>query len=320
MLKSIPIRELIRVSKSFKLPFTNIRVIYFLNSITINDLNDNGPIFSQNDYTFHIQENQPRSTIVGQVSATDLDSSLFAPLEYSITDDQESVNFTIDKITGIIRSRQSLDREEKSHYAFRVLVKDTRMRLTEVSNSLSGSHGNSINSPLPMNIRYTGTTTVTNNINNMENTQSQYSLFGQVINIPETLGSSSSSSATSEKSSLSMMQANYDNNQNHLNSIQELNDDSVYQNPTALPYGNLLSNKQSYKTLGYTANDIMIICLSLIFSLVLIATLVLICLVRRRVTWFKSKDKNSGMSRIYHINCLHVMLILWLIHAYITKL
>nr|CAH8854004.1 unnamed protein product [Trichobilharzia regenti] len=413
--------------------------------ITINDLNDNGPIFSQNDYTFHIQENQPRSTIVGQVSATDLDSSLFAPLEYSITDDQESVNFTIDKITGIIRSRQSLDREEKSHYAFRVLVKDTRMRLTEVSNSLSGSHGNSINSPLPMNIRYTGTTTVTvivddvndnwpvfispnstantlaiaidqkvtgyklayiqaydkddgenglirysilagnnyglfgldstsgllylsnpinqkdsnkdnmlhnsssdaslsndgydvmhilqkssmhiltleacdhgkdpkprctlynnlkiiiqnnreNNINNMENTQSQYSLFGQVINIPETLGSSSSSSATSEKSSLSMMQANYDNNQNHLNSIQELNDDSVYQNPTALPYGNLLSNKQSYKTLGYTANDIMIICLSLIFSLVLIATLVLICLVRRRVTWFKSKDKNSVKS------------------------
>ncbi|CAH8587704.1 unnamed protein product [Heterobilharzia americana] len=405
--------------------------------IIVNDLNDNGPVFSQNDYTFHIQENQPRSSTVGHVSATDLDSSVYGPLEYSFTDDQESDNFTIDKITGIIRIRQSLDREEKSQYVFRVLVKDTSTRSTEKGNGIGIGSNNGINSTLSsINTQYTGTSTITvivddvndnwpvfispnstastlaiaidqtitgyklayiqaydkddgdnglisynilagnnyglfgldstsgllylsnpvtqknsnnanesynslsdsslderldvlnllqkssmhiltleacdhgkdpkprctlynnlkiiiqnnkgNDIHSLENKQSQSSLLNHIISFPNILAASSSMASPT-----SAAQTHHDKIQSDLTSLQGIKDNSFYRKPTALPYGNLLSNTQNYKVLNYSTNDIMIISLSLIFALVLVATLVLVCLVRRRVTWFKNQDKKA---------------------------
>ncbi|CAH8591457.1 unnamed protein product [Schistosoma rodhaini] len=398
--------------------------------ITINDLNDNGPVFSTNNYTFHLQENQARSTIVGQVNATDVDSSAYGPLEYSFANDPDSVNFTIDKITGIIRNRQSLDREEKSQYIFRVLVKDTKIRPSEF-NSIS------INKLNSKSIQYTGTSTVTvivddindnwpvfvspnstantlaialdqkitgyklayiqaedkdegnngtityniltgnnyglfgldstsgllylsssfsdnnklsdhnnelydssntsnlptndefngllhkssihiltleacdqgqdpkprctlynnlkimiqNNkekdVHTLESKQSQYNSINQFINAP---GLTSAETVLS-----SAFKQNHPNHiQNNFNSIQEFNNDNLYQKATGLAYGNLLMSKQNHKLSSYTTNDIMITCLSIIFALVLIATLILVCLVRRRVVSFKNQTKKPA--------------------------
>ncbi|XP_018652112.1 putative cadherin [Schistosoma mansoni] len=395
--------------------------------IIINDLNDNGPVFSTNNYTFHLQENQARSTIVGQVNATDVDSSAYGPLEYSFANDPDSVNFTIDKITGIIRNRQSLDREEKSQYIFRVLVKDTKIRPSEF-NSIS------INKLNSKSIQYTGTSTVTvivddvndnwpvfvspnstantlaialdqkitgyklayiqaedkdegnngtityniltgnnyglfgldstsgllylsnpfsdnnklsdhnnelydssntsnlptndefngllhkssihiltleacdqgqdpkprctlynnlkimiqNNkekdVHTLESKQFQYNSPNQFINAP---GLTSAETVLS-----SAFKQNHPNHiQNNFNSIQEFNNDNLYQKATGLTYGNLLMSKQNHKLSSYTTNDIMITCLSIIFALVLIATLILVCLVRRRVVSFKNQTK-----------------------------
>ncbi|KAH8871070.1 Protocadherin Fat 4 [Schistosoma japonicum] len=395
--------------------------------IIINDLNDNEPIFSKSNYTFHIQENQPRSTTVGQVSATDLDSSIYGPLEYGFANDQDSVNFTIDKITGIIRNRQSLDREEKAQYTFRVLVKDTKVKPSELN----------LNTQQSKSIQYTGTSTVTvivddvndnwpvfvspnatsntlaislgqkitgyklayiqaedkdegknglitytiltgnnygffgldpvsgllylsnpitngdndnsynnvlynmsntsnlpsddefnnllrkssmhiltleacdqgedpkprctlynnlkiiiqnNNdkdIHNLENTRSHYNSHIQLLNLPELPGLTSGSAI----SSLAYKQHQLNQVQNNLNSIQGTGDDNIHQKTTGFNYGNLLINKQIPKVISYTTNDIMITCLSIIFSLVLIATLILVCLVRRKVVWFKNQTK-----------------------------
>ncbi|CAI2730595.1 unnamed protein product [Schistosoma spindalis] len=393
--------------------------------IIINDLNDNEPVFSTNNYTFHLQENQARSTIVGQVNATDIDSSAYGPLEYSFANDPDSVNFTIDKITGIIRNRQPLDREEKSQYIFRVLVKDTKIKSSEF---------NSINKLNSRSIQYTGTSTVTviiddvndnwpvfispnstantlaitldqtitgyklayiqaedkdegnnglityniltgnnyglfgldstsgllylsnpfsdnnklsdhnnelydssntsnlptkdefnsllhkssmhiltleacdqgkdpkprctlynnlkimiqNNkekdIHNLENKHSQYHSPNQFINAP---GLTSAETIVS-----SAFKQNHPNHiQNNFNSIQEFSNDNLYQKGTGLAYGNLLTSKQNHKLNSYTTNDIMITCLSIIFALVLIATLILVCLVRRRVVSFKTQTK-----------------------------
>ncbi|VDP48380.1 unnamed protein product [Schistosoma mattheei] len=396
--------------------------------IIINDLNDNEPVFSTNNYTFHLQENQARSTIVGQVNATDIDSSAYGPLEYSFANDPDSVNFTIDKITGIIRNRQPLDREEKSQYIFRVLVKDTKTKSSEFS---------SINKLNSRSIQYTGTSTVTvivddvndnwpvfispnstantlaialdqkttgyklayiqaedkdegnnglityniltgnnyglfgldstsgllylsnpfsdnnkpndhsnelydssntsnlptkdefdsllhkssmhiltleacdqgkdpkprctlynnlkimiqNNkekdIHNLESKQSQYHSPNQFINAP---GLTSAETIVS-----SAFKQNHPNHiQNNFNPIQEFSNDNLYQKGTGLTYGNLLMSKQNQKLNSYTTNDIMVTCLSIIFALVLIATLILVCLVRRRIVSFKTQTKKPG--------------------------
>ncbi|CAH8514771.1 unnamed protein product [Schistosoma turkestanicum] len=405
--------------------------------IIINDLNDNAPVFSTNNYTFHLQENQARNTIVGQVNATDADSSVYGPLEYSLANDQDSMNFTIDKVTGIIRNRQSLDREEKSQYIFRVLVKDTKIRL-------SGFNSMNINKPNSMNnIQYTGTSTVTviiddvndnwpvfispnatantlainldqkitgyklayiqaedkdegnnglityniltgnnyglfgldstsgllyltnpisdnNDINDhnnelynssnvsnlpkidefnsllqkssmhiltleacdqgkdpkprctlynnlkiiiqnskdtdihiLENKQAQYNSFNQLVNDP--------GSATAETIVSSAFNQNHPNHiQNNFKSIQEFNNDNIYQKTTGLAYGSLLMSKQNHKVNSYATNDMMITCLSIIFALVLIATLILVCLVRRRVVWFKNQTKKPVKNEPSH--------------------
>ncbi|CAL8095172.1 unnamed protein product [Calicophoron daubneyi] len=92
--------------------------------IHIDDVNDNSPQFNQLDYSFHIPENQPRTTKIGQVYATDLDSDIHGPLGFYLSNDRDALAFRIDCKTGIIRSRQPLDREEQSRYVFRVLVRD----------------------------------------------------------------------------------------------------------------------------------------------------------------------------------------------------
>lgn len=349
-------------------------------------------------------------------------------MEYSFANDPDSVNFTIDKITGIIRNRQPLDREEKSQYIFRVLVKDTKIKSSEFS---------SINRLSSRSIQYTGTSTVTvivddvndnwpvfispnstantlaialdqkttgyklayiqaedkdegnnglityniltgnnyglfgldstsgllylsnpfsdnskltdhsnelydssntsnlptkdefdsllhkssmhiltleacdqgkdpkprctlynnlkimiqNNkekdIHNLESKQSQYHSPNQFINAP---GLTSPETIVS-----SAFKQNHPNHiQNNFNPIQEFSNDNLYQKGTGLTYENLLMSKQNHKLNSYTTNDIMITCLSIIFALVLIATLILVCLVRRRIVSFKTQTKKPG--------------------------
>ena len=45
-------------------------------SVTIVDINDRAPVFSQSTYSFGTYENQPSDTEVGRVVATDSDSPL----------------------------------------------------------------------------------------------------------------------------------------------------------------------------------------------------------------------------------------------------
>ncbi|GAA49354.1 protocadherin-11 X-linked [Clonorchis sinensis] len=115
--------------------------------ITVLDVNDNAPQFGSVEYTFHLAENQPRATQVGQVTATDLDSDIYGPIHYFVGDESDATNFRIDKMTGVIRCRQALDREKQARYVFTVLAKDTNVHSSN-SKSLSS-------------LQLTGTCTVT---------------------------------------------------------------------------------------------------------------------------------------------------------------
>lgn len=53
--------------------------------VYILDENDNGPIFDQSVYTFHVLENATKSQEVGRVTATDKDAGANGMVAYSIS-------------------------------------------------------------------------------------------------------------------------------------------------------------------------------------------------------------------------------------------
>ena len=96
--------------------------------IHVNDLNDNRPLFDQDQYQFDILENLPPGTSVGTVSASDADSGINAVIHYSILSvypPSHYLSFAINSTSGEISSVQSFDREERDMYSLTVAATDT---------------------------------------------------------------------------------------------------------------------------------------------------------------------------------------------------
>lgn len=91
--------------------------------ISIDDINDNPPVFSLSDYTVRIREDVPRGTVVAVVSASDQDSGPGGEILYSLSDDSESA-FRIDKHSGTIRTTTPLDFEERQVHSLIVRAID----------------------------------------------------------------------------------------------------------------------------------------------------------------------------------------------------
>ncbi|XP_067234138.1 cadherin-7 isoform X1 [Chanodichthys erythropterus] len=89
-------------------------------TISLMDVNDNGPTFQQNLYTFAISESAPVGTTVGRIMADDSDVGLNAKMNYSLEDLEESSTFTIqtdpDTQEGIVILAQTLDYESKRRF------------------------------------------------------------------------------------------------------------------------------------------------------------------------------------------------------------
>ncbi|XP_012936099.1 protocadherin-11 X-linked [Aplysia californica] len=92
--------------------------------INILDINDEGPIFSQANYTFAVQENLPIGSIIGLVKATDRDSGTNGMLRYAILNSGPSHLFSVDSITGQITSIAALDREVQDSVTLTVSAAD----------------------------------------------------------------------------------------------------------------------------------------------------------------------------------------------------
>lgn len=84
--------------------------------LNIQDIDDNQPVFSQDDYFFRVKENQPSGTQVGRVLARDADSASFGRILYRINHVRHQVFFQIDSTSGEIRTSSVLDREVQSIY------------------------------------------------------------------------------------------------------------------------------------------------------------------------------------------------------------
>lgn len=91
--------------------------------ITIQDINDNHPVFEKDPFQADILENlSPQRVLV--VSALDLDSGPSGQLEYAIVDGNKENSFSINRATGEIRTTRPLDREKVAQYALKVKATD----------------------------------------------------------------------------------------------------------------------------------------------------------------------------------------------------
>ena len=91
--------------------------------VTIEDVNDNAPVFAQDAYSKDILENVSSGAILLKVSAHDEDIGLNGKINYTILPFGIMDMFYIGA-DGIIRAVQPFDRETKDFYEFHVLAKD----------------------------------------------------------------------------------------------------------------------------------------------------------------------------------------------------
>ncbi|KAL1241729.1 Protocadherin Fat [Trichinella spiralis] len=96
---------------------------YLLVNLTISDINDNMPTFSQSLYVLEVPEGTyERRVSIGHIAATDKDSGLNAALHYSIL--EKNVPFEIDD-TGTVYIVGTADREVNPSYNLTVQATDS---------------------------------------------------------------------------------------------------------------------------------------------------------------------------------------------------
>ncbi|XP_005464567.1 cadherin-6 [Oreochromis niloticus] len=98
--------------------------------ITLTDVNDNPPRFTQSIYQFRVPESSKSGSIVGRIQATDKDIGKNSEMDFTIIsgDGMEMFDISTDKETqeGLITVRKPLDYEKKPSYTIELQVQNTQ--------------------------------------------------------------------------------------------------------------------------------------------------------------------------------------------------
>lgn len=95
-------------------------------TLTIEDINDEAPVFSKMTYNFGTFENQGEEVEIGSVSATDADLSPYNSFVFSLGHQGNIQDtFEIDENSGRIATRTALDREYRDTYHLVVIATNT---------------------------------------------------------------------------------------------------------------------------------------------------------------------------------------------------
>ncbi|XP_026097718.1 cadherin-18-like [Carassius auratus] len=93
-------------------------------NISLTDVNDNPPRFSQKNYQLYVPESAQVGKAVGKIKANDEDLGVNAEMTYRITNEEGAAMFSIssdsDKREGIISLRKPLDYEKKKAYSLNI--------------------------------------------------------------------------------------------------------------------------------------------------------------------------------------------------------
>jgi len=89
--------------------------------VTILDVNDNSPKFTQPSYTFIVPEQEPANQSVGLVSATDADSGAYSVVRYTLGGEARGV-FNINSNTGDISTARTLNSDVNDVYCLVIVA------------------------------------------------------------------------------------------------------------------------------------------------------------------------------------------------------
>ncbi|KAM4554661.1 protocadherin gamma-A5-like isoform 24-T24 [Odontesthes bonariensis] len=94
--------------------------------ITVLDVNDNAPVFTQKTYKATVTENSPTGTVVATVTASDADQGTNGKITYSITNTLDDVRkvFNVNEEKGEVTLIGNLDFEESRNYQINLLASD----------------------------------------------------------------------------------------------------------------------------------------------------------------------------------------------------
>ncbi|XP_062910902.1 protocadherin-10-like [Mobula hypostoma] len=95
--------------------------------VTVKDVNDNAPVFSQSVYRVRLLESAPKGTLIITLNATDLDDGLNGEIVYSFRSHISSTArklFDLNSKTGEIRLKGNLNYEESNVFEIKIQATD----------------------------------------------------------------------------------------------------------------------------------------------------------------------------------------------------
>ncbi|KAM9849710.1 uncharacterized protein ACBR49_006996 [Aulostomus maculatus] len=94
--------------------------------ITVLDVNDNAPVFTQHTYKAAVTENSPKGTVVAAVTASDADRDSNSKISYSITNTLGNVRkiFNVNNEDGEVSLIGDIDFEKSRHFEINLLASD----------------------------------------------------------------------------------------------------------------------------------------------------------------------------------------------------
>ncbi|XP_076148309.1 protocadherin alpha-8-like isoform X7 [Alosa pseudoharengus] len=96
-------------------------------AISVSDVNDNAPQFSEPIINIYVKENSPVGSIIHTISAFDPDVDDNAKLSYSLSENSKSIAsaLSINSVTGDVLALQSFNFEETKSFQFQVQATDS---------------------------------------------------------------------------------------------------------------------------------------------------------------------------------------------------
>ncbi|CAH1987791.1 unnamed protein product [Acanthoscelides obtectus] len=119
------VHDLVAESRDQGTPSRSTRVAV---KIFVSDVNDNAPkIVDPQEDVVSVREEQPPGTEIVRIKAVDADNGNNASITYSIVHNRDSDSngvFSIDPVTGVVKTRVVLDHEEKTIYRLVIAATD----------------------------------------------------------------------------------------------------------------------------------------------------------------------------------------------------
>ncbi|XP_042339454.1 protocadherin beta-15-like, partial [Plectropomus leopardus] len=130
--------------------------------VTVQDANDNVPVFSQAVYKASLPENSPLDTLVITVSATDADEGVNGEVSYGFDHvSNENQVFSLNSKTGEVSVSGSIDFEKESSYEMQISAKDGQglasyatviIEITDINDNAPVLYLKSLSNPIPENV------------------------------------------------------------------------------------------------------------------------------------------------------------------------